>query len=200
MHNQTNLLTLSLPTNVVFNERPDHELNKLPSNLSTFIINNCPNLKTIRYEESDYNYYEDNMFLPLYYTNNIEIVNSFNDIDTFDFSYCVNLKNLKLSNLDNSRTIKLNNLTYNGTPYSKLSNIDFSKLDNLETIEMNITDESIGEHTAVPAFAQNTNLDLSRCINLKNILCNYAIRGLKELKLPASISRLVFNKDRKSVV
>ena len=193
LHNQTNLLTLSLPTNVVFNERPDHELNKLPSNLSTFIINNCPNLKTIRYEESDYNYYEDNMFLPLYYTNNIEIINSFNDIDTFDFSYCVNLKNLKLSNLDNLRTIKLNNLTYNGTPYSKLSNIDFSKLDNLETIEMNITDESIGEHTAVPAFAQNTNLDLSRCINLKNILCNYAIRGLKELKLPASISRLVFN-------
>lgn len=193
LHNQTNLLTLSLPTNIIFDEKPDHELNKLPSNLSTFIVNNCPNLKSIRYEESEYEYYKDNMFLPLYYANTVEIANSFNDIDTFDFSYCVNMKNLKLNNLDGLKTIKLNNLVYNGNTYSKLSNIEFSKLDNLETIEMKITDESIEQYTAMPAFAQNTQLDLSRCINLKNILCNYAIRGLSELKLPTSINRLIFD-------
>lgn len=193
LYNQTNLLTLSLPTSVVFNERPDHELNKLPSKLSTFIINNCPNLKTIRYEESEYDYYKDSMFLPLFYANNVEITNSFNDINTFDFSYCMNLKSLKLSNLDGLKTLKFNNLVYNGNSYSKLADIDFSKLDNLETIEMKITDESIGEYTAKPAFAQNTTLDLSKCINLKNILCNYAIHGLSELKLPTSIDKLVFD-------
>ena len=193
LHNQTNLLTLSIPTSVVFDERPNHELNKLPSHLSTFIVNNCPNLKTIRYEQSEYKYYQDCTFLPLYYANTIQIINSFNDLDTFDLSYCANVKNLKLTNLDNLRTLKLNNLAYNTDTYSKLANIEFSKMDNLETIEMKITDSAIDEFTAVPAFAKDTVLDLSNCAKLKNIFCNYAIHGLKELKLPASIDKLVFD-------
>lgn len=183
LYNQNNLKILGLPTEIIYDKELNHELNKLPNLLEKFFIYNCPNIKSIRKEYSEYNYFSNNYFMPLYYTNLIDINSSFNSLSTIDLSYCNNLSMLGLYNLNNLNILNFNNLNNsNGT----LKNIYLSGCDSLETINIDWNDKE-NDNNYYPKF-NDAILDLSSCKGLKTVSSNYPIKGLKTIILPVNIN------------
>lgn len=181
LYNQNNLRVVGLPTEIIYDKELYHELNKLPNSLTKFIVYNCPNIQSIRKEYSEYNYFNDNYFISLYYTSLININNSINSLVTIDLSYCNNLTSFGLYNAKELNTLKFNNLNNsNGT----LRTIDISGCDKLETINIDKHIEE-NDNNYFPRF-DNAILDLSSCKGLKTLSSNYPIQGLTNIILPVN--------------
>ena len=181
LYNQNSLKTIGLPTQIIYDEEINHSLNKLPNNLIRFKLYNCPNVKTLRKEYSEYNYFTDNFFLPLYNTNIIDIDNSLDTMEELKISYVNSLTSLGLYNLSKLKTLELSDLVNES---GKLNLIDISGCNNLENIYINHTQGN----NHYPYFANNFILDLSLCRGLKKLSANYPVKGLETIILPVTVA------------
>lgn len=186
LYNQNNLKVIGIPTEIIYDKQINHSLNKFADKLNRIKIYNCENVETIRKEYSDYNYFEDYKFLPLYYTKTIDINNSLNILNIIDLSYCNSLTSLGLSNLNNLNILNLNNLNIS-SELGSLKLLDIIGCNNLERVNINHNNSQITEDIYYPSFADNFILDLSSCKGLKTVYSNYPIKGMKNIILPTYV-------------
>lgn len=183
LYNQNNLKVVGIPTEIIYDKQINHSLNKFANKLNRIKLYNCENVETIRKEYSDYNYFEDYKFLPLYYTKTIDINNSLNGLNIIDLSYCNSLTSLGLNNLDNLNILNLNNLNVS-SGLGSLKLLDIVGCTNLERVNINYDNSQITNDIYYPSFANNFILDLSSCKGLKTVYSNYPIKGIKNIILP----------------
>ena len=159
---------------------------KYCENLAEVEINNCRNIKHLRYP---YEEGEELTLDPIKQVQNLRLITSLDELDSLSFQGFNKLKTLTLSSMHYIKSLGFDDM---------LGVEEEAILENITIVDCPLIDSvsfNVSSNLKKVAFGKNSVVDLSGVQSIKTISSNASVKGLNVLKIPTSTKELIFTAD-----